>query len=305
MSFKKDLISAANDIQEVGLDADRGYYSCVRENAYKCLAEDVHAFENGDGNEWRCGGKACAVHSSSMLAYNFFSWIGANNTCRIDGVEYNERFFEVRIPCLTTSRANMDVTLLSRDKKHVLFIESKFTEHFSNASSKMRGLSDAYSDSQKYYEQGDIWPKLIAVEKDDAKRGDAYFDGIKQEICHLIAIENIARHNKRALDAFRRLNQNSHAGLVYAIPSIVQFDFMSLVFAPNSKQYKIEHEAYLRYAKVQDAFRAQLARWDSTPNVGVKYMTYSDLWVKIKESIDDQRRQYLFNRYMTFAVNKT
>lgn len=302
MNFKKDLICAANNVQKIGLDARKGYYSCVCENAYKCLAEDVHAFENGDGNEWRCRGKACAVHSSSMLAYNFFSWIGTNNTLHIDDVEYNERFFEVRIPCLTTSRANMDVTLLSRDKKRVLFIESKFTEHFSKASSKMKGLSDAYSDSRKYYEQGDIWPKLIEVEKVEAKKGDAYYDGIKQEICHLIAIENIARRNKRALDVFGRLNQKSHASLVYAIPSITQFDFMSLVFAPNS-EYR-EHKDYLRYKKVHEAFRTQLTQRDFTPNVRVKYMTYSDLWTEIKKSIDDKRRQYLFNRYMTLAADK-
>lgn len=303
MSFKKDLIGASHEIQEKGLNVDSGYYSSVQENAYKCFAKDEYAFKNGDGNEWRCGGKACAVHSSSMLAYNFFSWISTNSTCIIGGVEYTERFFEVRIPCLTTSRANMDVTLLSRDKKRVLFIESKFTEHFSKASSKMRGLSDAYSDSRKYYEQGDIWPKLIEVEKDNAKKGDAYYDGIKQEICHLIAIENIARRNKRALEAFGRLNQNSHAGLIYAIPSITQFDFLSLVFAPNSK-YK-EHKAYRRYEEVQDAFRILLAQRNSIPKVGVKYMTYSDLWTEIEESIDDKRRQYLFDRYMTLAaINK-
>ena len=280
-----------------------GYCQCVKENAFEYKKEDENAFKNGGGSEWRSCGKACAVHSSSMLAYNFFSWINANSTCRIDGVEYNERFFEVRIPCLTTSRANMDVTLLSSDKKRILFIESKFTEHFSNASSKMKCLSTAYSNKQRYYEQGDIWPSLIVVEQADAKRNDAYFDGIKQEICHLIAIENIARRNKCALSAFNRLNQNCHADLVKAMPAIAQFQFMSLVFAPSS-QYKIEYNAYLRYESVHDTFRKRLVDCGAAPDVEVKYMTYSDLWPEIKGSMNDKRRRYLCDRYMTVAMNK-
>ena len=113
----------------------------------------------------------------------------------------------------------------------------------------------------------------------------------------------MARCNKCALSAFNRLNQKCHADLVKAMPAIAQFQFMSLVFAP-SPQYEIEYKAYLRYESVQRAFRKRLADWKVAPDVEVKYMTYSDLWLEIKGSMDDKRRQYLCDRYMTVAMNK-
>lgn len=311
MKLIKELIDAAErtrngrfgDMKNTSgnLIKKNGYYEKVDFNVFRLENKDMEAFKKSGGQEldW----KACAVYSSSMLAYNFFSWIDVHHPCLIDGVEYNTRYFEVRIPCLKTSRANMDITLLSKDKTHALFIESKFTEHFANSSSKMKKISNAYIDSEKYYENGDFWKHVIKIEKDNAKQGRAYHDGIKQEICHLIAIENIARGNEIALQAFDNLNRNCHSDLVEAIRSIRQFHFTSLVFAP-SPRYEQEYKAYQNYNSIHKSFRDLLATSNSTLNLKIKYLTYSDLWDIFKESMDSKRAKYLQSRYMSFSVDK-
>lgn len=105
-------------------------------------------FNNGQGDELEK--KAKAIHSSSMLGYNFFSWITGedeNSILDFKGVKYSKVYFEVQLPTLVGSNyfANMDIVLEGKDdtgKKTLLFIESKFTEHEGKGFGEMRDMQD-------------------------------------------------------------------------------------------------------------------------------------------------------------------
>ena len=165
---------------------DSSHFIDFRYNVF-CSAMDcrfVDMFIQGDGNELVA--KAAAVHSSSMLSYNFFHWVSKEYPLVIDGVAYDNVMFEVKMPVLKgTKAANMDVVLTS-SSGHCLFVESKFTEYLNSGDFK---ISDTYRERpDKYHCRGEEWTSFIR-EYDTSKKGQ-YWDGIKQEICHMIALNN-------------------------------------------------------------------------------------------------------------------
>ena len=74
--------------------------------------------------------KAASVHSSSMLAYNFFHWISPEHPLHFsDGVTYDKVYFKLKMPMLKSdSHIFMDVVLVSEDCRHMLCFASFFTE---------------------------------------------------------------------------------------------------------------------------------------------------------------------------------
>ncbi len=314
MSLHSDLISAARKLNGKNLN-EFGYFNCFNDNAFKWDEKrDGDAFHAADGNEMKDDGKAkaCAAYSSSMFAYNFFSWIGENTPCNINGIDYDERFFEVRIPCLNliVSRANMDVVLMSKDRKYVLFVESKLTEHLSNASSKMKSISNSYDNPKMYYtKNGELWGEIVKEWRTNAANDNpcsGYFDGIKQEICHRIAIDNlknIRSDNSAFVKRFHELNAKAKCGLLLeAIKnSAVNFSFASLVFEPSEK-YKKEHRLFQDYEKIHKVFSQSF-----TDENDCSFMTYTGLWndMGFKAKMPDELKKYLWNRYMESSSAKT
>ena len=196
-------------------------------------------FQNGRGNELT--GKACAVYSSSMLSYNFFHWISPSNPLDLYGHKYTKVYFEVQLPTLQGSTpANMDVVLeeiLQDGKRTLLFIESKFTEHFTNANSKMMEMSkNSYSKRNNilpYYPSNgnrfEEWKSIIKEFADESQTNEGYYDGIKQEICHFIALSNLKADDK-AREDYKKLYKEKSEVEHPTINGDEEFLFYNILF---------------------------------------------------------------------------
>ncbi len=150
---------------------------------------------------------AYAVDSSSMLAYNFFHWISPDHPfVYSDGRRYDKVYFEVAMCTLKTSKnapAKMDVVLVSDDCRSMLCFESKLSEYFDSWNATEE-FSPSYIDSTRYYNnyfREDFIKYVSSLER----KCSGYFVcdyGIKQNICHLIAITNLHQSNYAVVDFF-------------------------------------------------------------------------------------------------------
>lgn len=203
--------------------------------------EHKEMFEKGSGSELKDSispAKAKAIDSSSMLSYNFFRHV---STCPIiiNDIEYNKVFFEVQLRTLNNSNmpANMDVVLVSKDKRSLLFIESKFLEYIDSDSIE---LGKSYKLIDSYYKDNsekDDLHKMVLNFKN--KRGH-YNGGIKQNICHLIGISNL-KHSRAAQEWFRK----EHKNLAKLITNETDFKFLNIIFCPSNNEAKEKCENYV------------------------------------------------------------
>lgn len=275
-------------------------------------------YNEGDGRELLC--KACAIHSSSMLAYNFFHWINNKAIFRFHEIEFDQVVFEVKIPCLkklgaakkkTDEKtensyvcANMDVMLVGKQngQPHVFFLESKFTEHFSSASSAMRKINSAYYDKNKvrYIVTKYDMPAVVEEFRDKALVNagrKVYYDGIKQSICHLIAMTNLV-DDKNIREVFARK---------YKIDEASTFHFANLLYEPAEK-FK-EFSYYQEYCKLYEEFYMSVAgKYPEELKVEPKPLSYMDVWSVMKEQVNQfcpGLREYLEARYMNLALTNS
>ena len=150
-------------------------------------------FKDGKGDELEK--KAYAVHSSSILAYNFFHWVCKEHPLRFaDGKTYDKVYFEVKMPVLKSSPnapANVDVVLVSDDCHSMLCFESKLSEY---TESKKADFSGSYKVHKNYYNNHfeDDFINFISNHKDSDR---AYNYGIAQIVKNLIAITNLHQSN--------------------------------------------------------------------------------------------------------------
>ena len=260
-------------------------------------------FNRGSGGE--LDGKASAVHSSSMLAYNFFHWVSEKHPLewQIAGVKctFANVFFEVRMKTLIHSNipANMDVVLVGESacrERIFLFLESKFTEHFY---SKKFDLSESYEKPCKYYPGADeVWPDIIKKVRGNYsnRTEDGYYDGIKQNICHLIALGNLFHDD----NAIRYLNEENPEFEFRKGDTVI---FSNIIFRPQSK-FSIDAPRCDEYEKLLKDFweLEDLANvLSGIKHVAKGYLTYSDLWGECGDQFPQELRRYLQRRYMDFA----
>lgn len=71
---------------------DNGYFNSFLDNVYANQMDSKFQkmFNKGSGNELHS--KAEAIHSSSMLAYNFFHWIDDASGFDYNGINYTNVF---------------------------------------------------------------------------------------------------------------------------------------------------------------------------------------------------------------------
>ena len=164
------------------------------------------AATSGDGNE---KSRILTLHSSSLLTFLHFSCIKMH-PITILGTEYVDVMFEVKNDVINNhgNPSNMDILLLDKSQRKLLFLESKFTEYIS-------GGRAYFSNPKKYGEfydtlcldknRFDFEASEIDVrhrpnkEKPEGyvskeyclhndKRPASYLGGIKQAFSHLIGI---------------------------------------------------------------------------------------------------------------------
>lgn len=244
--------------------------------------EHKQMFEDGYGSELKDSSKSPAkaksLISSSMLAYNFFSWIDEEHIFTYDEVDYDKVFFEVKLKTLKNraSYANLDVLLVSSKSNKVWFIESKFTEFYSKAKCE---LAEAYTkaDDKPLRDLAELY---IKINKDEG-----YLEGIKQNICHIFGMTNFANGGNALPKGCTDLEN-----IMKAKP---QIKFTNLLFNAND-----DEEYYDNYANKLSKFKEKLGK-DIKANINLNnfVITYREIFEELP--IDLDRRNYLENRYMS------
>ena len=269
---------------------DSSHFIDFRHNVFGSAMDRrfVDMFIQGDGNELVA--KAAAVHSSSMLSYNFFHWVSKEYPLIIDGVAYDDVMFEVKMPVLKgTKAANMDVVLTS-SSGHCLFVESKFTEYLNSGDFK---ISDTYRERpDKYHCRGEEWTSFIR-EYDTSKKGQ-YWDGIKQEICHMIALNNWVAEKTDVTN-------------VPLPEDRTKIRFFHLLFKPG-ESYKDELAAFNAYQERYTELHGELKKRGLLPvgvdSSNISFKTYSDIWdCFLSNTLPEGLKEYLDEHYMQFAAS--
>ena len=326
-TLKNDLRSYFKD---ENLFQSEYYLNESGENTFRGIQEDSDfytMFDNGNGGELKGKdgnpAKAAAIHSSSMLAYNFFSWIDETHPFVYEGVKYDKVVFEEKLRVLewstsdgkkfpkSNAKANMDVVLAGKNDEggtSLLFIESKFTEHLSNARADLTKMVLSYSTPQCYFEKGGEWAELVEKWKEMARNNSnkVYFSGIKQDICHLVAISNLMNgHTREWFNKEGAGGKDKGSWLHYfrglTLKGGEEVKFRNIVFSPPEK-YKDDCRYVENYRDLYDKFEQEVKKIiPAELNIGL--ITYTDLWKAMKPYIkDDNLGNYLQKRYLEFQM---
>ena len=276
---KEKLIDALKE----GIPVNKkGYFDSYKENIFGGqMSEQIQEmFEEGSGGELHS--KAEAIHSSSMLSYNFFHWIDEKHPFIWDDTKYTQVFFEVKMKTIKNSPApaNMDVVLIDEDKKRVLFIESKFTEYTKTTKFE---LSNSYKNNSNWYDNSVRWDEIV---KYIPERKYKYKEGIKQLISHLFGIHS---QFVEPCDTFKKVCINFETA---------ELKFITLIFEP-SKRFEDEHTAYQNYKELFDHFRSKII--NLYLKVVPEWKSYGDLWKIMEEQMPEDLKDYISKRYMQFA----
>lgn len=277
-----------------------GYFDSFLDNVYggKMDQKFQKMFDNGSGNELHS--KAEAIHSSSMLAYNFFHCISQEHPFRLKGVKYTKVYFEVQMKTLINSNrpANMDVVLLDEENKNIIFIESKFTEYLET---KDWRLSDKYTEDNAF-NKGIDWKSIIEGFKISIN-GYRYKEGIKQLTTHLFGIANLCD-----CEAREWFNEHNKFSIDESLNNYSSVKFINLIFEPQKDVFKKEYESYKCYQSlfktVQNVIKGKIMIGRNP--LEIIWMSYSELWNnKNIEGINKIDKgglvKYLEKRYMRFA----
>lgn len=297
-NLKKALRSYFNK----GTVNNKGYLKCFLDNVYKQEMKPEHQqmFEHGYGSELHS--KARAVHSSSMLGYNLFSWIDGDNPFTWGEVTYSKVYYEIQLHTLNmnTFPANMDIVLEGKSNNDgtriILFIESKFLEYTEKKGEIKMPVS--YTRPKKYYE-GCNWADVAEQMKDVFTDNTQYNEGIKQSFCHLVALDAL-RNNATALEEFNE--NNKYTGLQITDTSSTTILFANAIYCPST-DYKEERKMYDDYESLyKKHFMPLFVKELHKDSIQPKWFNYSQIWNEMKAQIKDPKRiEYIQHRYMDFA----
>lgn len=276
------------------------YFEKVEDGLFQNRMPIKHTlmFDKGSGSELKDKGdelaKAKAIDSSSMLSYNFFSWVSAERPLTLFGIKYTQVYFEIRLKTLTTSNApaNLDVALVSGDNKNVLFIESKFLEYLSNEKSD---ISTSYTDEKRYFKENKYIGKLTSLAKEFNGKSCGYYEGIKQNICHFVAISNLK--SQKAIDYARE--KNVEAKHIFA--DGVSYKFINLIYKPKP-ELKGATERFNAYTQLLGDFKSKIGECQSLLANDQIFKSYSDIYKELKaeQNINNVPKNllgYLKSRY--------
>lgn len=285
------------------LKENKFYFNRVEEGIYQhsILVKHAMMFKKGSGSELDDSGetpaKAKAIDSSSMLSYNFFHWISEECPLSLFDVEYTRVYFEVRLKTLKSSNApaNIDVVLVDKENKNALFIESKFLEYLKN---EKADFSDKYKSQNNYFVAKRCKNLIELVEKYNGN-SEKYYGGIKQNICHIIALSNL--EDEKAREYARVKNP----GLENIFKANVSYKFINLIYDPGLVTAKEKYDNYVDLLK--EFGKIDICKKFLVSDNGI-FMPYSDLYQKFTEqktSLPQNLLYYLYERYIVFSsINK-
>lgn len=170
------------------------------------LNEQFLEATSGDGDE---KSKIMTLHSSSLVAFLHFAAIKEGNPFKLDNRVYTRALFEVKNDVIFPSdnknkSSNIDVLLMDEDCKHLLFLESKFTEYLTGGKAPLAEKYKAFYEALMSAKNGGIFSfkaSDVKVKHKDASETDdyeycinngykssGYLGGIKQAFSHLLGI---------------------------------------------------------------------------------------------------------------------
>ena len=287
---KSIFLSALAEQGEIAPGYPDGYFPHWEHNVYGGAMPErfLRMFLAGSGSELIC--KACAKHSSSMLAYNFFHWVSEDTPLEFFDLKFTDVAFEVRLPCLLPQfPANLDIALIDRDHKTILFLESKFTEYFHNCRFEI----------SKSYEGVVNCSWLVESYRRQTKKPgvQGYYDGIKQNICHLIALDRLMKQDEASREMLESQN----------LPADYKVCFANIVFEPDSERFKNDHVAFANYKSLFESFveivNGRFSESEFFLPKGSGFLTYRDIWNQSAKSMPRELRAWLDCRYMQFSAS--
>ena len=165
----------------------------------------------GSGNELK---RISVLHSSSLCAFLHFHNVSIGNPIKIDDIVYDQVFFEVQNKVIDNRNpSNIDIVLISKDedenektknKKTILFLESKFSEYLyqvktKNVSFEYKEKYDKIHGLEELYKCDDSKnPEEITLSCRDRKLH--YIEGIKQLLSHYIGVCDFIEKNYKSFD---------------------------------------------------------------------------------------------------------
>mgnify|MGYP004667421431 CR=1 FL=1 len=311
MTLYEEINKHAKEISQNIDIPDASHFDDFRANIYNSSMDERfrRMFIYGNGGELKC--KATATYSSSMLGYNFFHWINEETPLTLENITYTKVFFEVKLPTLKgTTAANIDIVLKGEDKHGncvLLFIENKFTEYLSNSKSTLTKMANSTycTKSDKYYigeDNARKWMGIIKYFSDqaNASTNNGYYDGIKQNICHLIALSNLKNSKDARLSYERKYASHTTPVEHPGINGTEIFLFKNLVFKPR-KDFGLQ-DSFTAYNTLYNTLLKKVKEICSldffSPNESI--LSLGDVWPDIKASIKDTELiYYLEKRYIS------
>lgn len=267
-------------------------------------------FDSGKGSELKSSNvagkvippKASAVHSSSMLAYNFFHWISPEQPLQFtDGKTYDKVYFEVKMPVLKTrptSPAHMDVVLVSDDCHSLLCFESKLSEYTEIGEST---FAEAYTKHESYY-NNHFEDDFIEYIKNFRNVEHAYNKGVVQMVKHLIAVTNLQQSNFAMADMLT-LNEFIEPEVAQQLQkAVLNIKYSNLLYilgsdletstAPSIKT--MSYINLLAHFRSTASFDEMIWQYFVLPNYAYNY---NDMLAIMRSQMPDGLAEYLEARY--------
>lgn len=191
--FEVDSVDR-RDIKEGDEKALRnGIKKIFKLNSVEDLETKFHSACFGKGHEYK---EILRLHSSSLCPFLIFSFISSTNPLelKLDNKKYifTKVYFEYENLVIDVDHPScVDIVLVSKDNKVILFLESKFSEYLSSGDVS---ISPSYKEKYPKIFNKDFLDNFdFELRKDNKigiKEGTAYSEGIKQMLSHYIGLEN-------------------------------------------------------------------------------------------------------------------
>lgn len=195
-----------------------------------------------------------ALRSSALCA--LLSFYGISDL-EIGNEHYDKAYFEVQNTVIPGRQpSNMDVVLVSKDNKTILFLECKFSEYKTNAQQEVpNDYLDSCNLSNQLYDlvvKNGLGTIARGKEKFIFKTKDAYSQGTKQVISHLVGITSFLNRSSGYKNQFSFYGDDDERKSLYNM-KFEKVIFQEILF--ELKGYESELNAYIELSeKVRKLF---------------------------------------------------
>jgi len=190
---------------------------------------------DGNGDERK---KILTLHSSSRLALLTFYNVDDDHVLTLNiedkDIDFNLSTFEFKNPVIGYP-SNMDVVLVSTDRKTVLFLESKFSEYYMSVAVSGAPISVQYAMNEysKFFYEKD-WLESVGIgttyESDDKAQKEFslftldesvnYLDGFKQMISHYVGIRRRIKERRHIASDLKPKNKEISDIILEAVENL-------------------------------------------------------------------------------------